>query len=140
MSKFQKGHKSYERTPEWRKKMSERLKKNPINYWLGKKRPDMLGNKFNTPLYGKDNIFSKIKFIGKDHAKWKGDDVGYDALHRWVYRNLGKPSKCEFCEKIEERSSYIHWANKSGEYKRDLADWLRLCAKCHYHYDREGIR
>jgi len=25
----------------------------------------------------------------------------------------------------------IHWHNISGEYKRDVSDWIRLCAKCH---------
>lgn len=71
---------------------------------------------------------------GEKNFKWKGDQVGYDALHDWVKRNLGLPKKCEQCETTEPNTKY-EWANISGEYKRDLADWKRLCRKCHYHYD-----
>lgn len=68
------------------------------------------------------------------HPNWKGDEVGYDALHKWIKRKLGKPSKCENCKKQFEGKN-IHWANKTGLYKRNTTDWLRLCAKCHRQYD-----
>src|ERR1035437_1026466 len=32
---------------------------------------------------------------GENSILWKGDDVGYRALHRWVENHLGKPTKCE---------------------------------------------
>lgn len=104
---------------------------------LGKKRPDMVGNKFTLVKYGKDNYFSKVKFKGDNHGMWKGDKVGYHALHTWLKRELGTPMVCEFCKIEKENGRQIHWANKSKEYKRDLTDWLRLCAKCHWHYDRD---
>ncbi|MEK6880161.1 MAG: DUF2256 domain-containing protein [Nanoarchaeota archaeon] len=69
---------------------------------------------------------------------WKGDDVKYGTLHDWVYRHLGKPTKCEFCGKKGLKSRQIHWANKSHEYKRELSDWLQLCVKCHSKYDKKG--
>src|SRR3990167_386523 len=106
-----------------------------IGYWKGKKRPDMVGNKFTPKKYGEDNIFFKHNFVGEKHANWKGDKVGYEALHDWVNRKLGKPEICEFCGKDGLKGRMIHWANKSGKYLRKLSDWLRLCAKCHYHYD-----
>ena len=68
--------------------------------------------------------------------RWKGSDVGYVALHMWVAKYLGKPTTCEHCGKIDLKGSKIHWANKSREYKRDLSDWIRLCALCHSKYDR----
>jgi hypothetical protein len=68
-------------------------------------------------------------------TNWKGDDVGYRALHGWVQKHLGKPTKCEFCKLEFNNSRQIHWANKSHEYKRDLSDWLRLCVSCHKQYD-----
>jgi len=60
------------------------------------------------------------------NVNWKGDDVGYVALHKWVANKRGKPTKCEHCGKIEENSRKIQWANKSGKYLRDLDDWIRL--------------
>jgi len=71
-------------------------------------------------------------------SSWKGDDVGYGALHKWIYRKLGQPDTCEHCAESELKNNKIHWANKSGEYKRQLTDWLRLCVSCHSKYDKEN--
>ena len=69
------------------------------------------------------------------NGMWKGDKVGYYGLHIWVTGHLGRPLKCEHCKKSGLKGRQIHWANKSGEYKRDLADWIRLCVPCHKKYD-----
>lgn len=70
--------------------------------------------------------------------RFKEDGVGYVALHSWVSKYLGKPTTCEFCKKTDLTGCQIHWANVSREYKRDLSDWIRLCAKCHKKYDGYG--
>lgn len=62
---------------------------------------------------------------------WKGDRVGYAALHAWVRRHLIMPSKCELCK----RSAKLDLANISQQYKRDLKDWEWLCRKCHMNKD-----
>lgn len=81
--------------------------------------------------------FRSINFVDDKHPGWKGSEVGYSGLHRWVAKKLGKPNQCEHCGKIVTKMRHIHWANKSQEYKRDLTDWLRLCAICHIKYDKE---
>ena len=124
-------------TEETRLKMSQ----NNANFWLGKKHPHsketiekiVKANKKNGVL----DYFKKHKFIGENHGLWKGNKVGYDALHSWLYREMGQPDTCEFCGKTGLKGKSIHWANKSRKYKRNLNDWLRLCAKCHYTYDRK---
>ena len=80
----------------------------------------------------------KISKANKEEKawQWKGDDVGYHALHAWVVRHKGKPTKCEHCGKDGLKGHEIHWANKSGKYLRNLNDWLRLCVKCHKKYDK----
>lgn len=65
----------------------------------------------------------------KVHYNWKGDNVGYGQLHKWVRANLGKPSLCENC--LTTSAKIYDWANISGEYLRDLSDWARLCRPCH---------
>jgi hypothetical protein len=70
------------------------------------------------------------------HFAWKGDDVGYHALHLWVARKRGRPQECERCGTKAPRT--YHWANISNEYKRDLDDWIRLCAPCHRRFDYEN--
>jgi hypothetical protein len=77
----------------------------------------------------------KGKNKGKDNPSWKGDNVGYIPLHSWVYRELGKPVKCEHCGAVVG----LVWANKSMTYKRDLTDWIPLCKKCHAKYDGIGL-
>lgn len=64
---------------------------------------------------------------------WKGDKVGYSALHEWVKRMLGKPRFCEHCKRTDKIK--YEWANKSHSYRRDVNDWVRLCTLCHHKYD-----
>lgn len=71
---------------------------------------------------------------GNENANWKGDDVSYRNLHRWVERYLGKAEKCNECGKDSGR---IHWSNKDHKYKRNLNDWTSLCPSCHKYYDLE---
>ncbi len=68
----------------------------------------------------------------ENHPGWKGDQVGYLSLHKWVYKHKGKAATCEECGRTER----VQWANKSFEYKRELDDWLELCYWCHREYDK----
>ena len=77
--------------------------------------------------------------LADKNTSWKGDKVGYHGLHKWVARWLGKPTMCEHCKKDGLTGQKIHWANKSGEYLRELSDWIRLCASCHGAYDKKTI-
>jgi len=70
-------------------------------------------------------------FSGLNHPNWKGDEVGYHALHAWVNRHKGKATICAECNSVKN----VMWANKSHKYKRDLSDFIPLCAKCHRNYD-----
>lgn len=72
---------------------------------------------------------------GKENFNWKGDSVGYSALHSWIRKNKGTPKKCEHCGRTDKKK--YEWANISGEYKRDLNDWIRLCTKCHREFDKK---
>lgn len=60
----------------------------------------------------------------------------YASVHRWVRHHLGTPQHCEKCGTTEKRM--YAWANISGEYKRDLKDWMRLCYPCHARLDKAG--
>ena len=91
------------------------------NYWLrGKLNPNWKGNTQR----------------GNNSHNWRGNRVSYRSLHNWICRYKGKPKKCEHCGKDGLTGHQIHWANKDHEYKRNLTDWIRLCAKCHKRYDK----
>ena len=123
---------------ESRSKMSVTQKSNPTSYWKGKKR-DMPW--FDGKRNGNVNYFKNNKFIGESHKNWKGEEVGYDALHRWIIRYKGQPETCEKCGKTGLKKQQIHWANIDHKYKRVLDDFIRLCSMCHREYDKEnGLR
>lgn len=71
------------------------------------------------------------KHVGKQNPQWKGDSVGYKALHNWVKRNLVKPQTCHDCNQPKP----LDLANISQEYKRDISDWEWLCRSCHMKKD-----
>ena len=76
------------------------------------------------------------EFTNEGNPFWKGDKVSYTGIHKWVARHLGKPDTCKHCNKSGLTKQRIHWANISREYKRELSDWIRLCAYCHKQYDK----
>lgn len=124
---FQKGHK----INQGRKVNEEtRNKKSITNKLRGIKPPSTLGLKHS--------IESIEKRCGKNHYNWKGDNVGYFGLHEWVKKTMGQPKNCEHCPKTDLKGMKIHWANISGKYRRDVNDWVRLCVKCHWDFDRES--
>jgi hypothetical protein len=70
-------------------------------------------------------------FSGENHPLWKGDNVGFHALHTWLRRKYGIPKTCEFCGSTKN----VQWASKKQKYTRKRKDWLNLCASCHKKYD-----
>ena len=71
---------------------------------------------------------------GEKNGQWKGNKALYGSFHDWVYKWKGSPKKCEHCKSTDKK--IYHWANISGEYKRELNDWIRLCVKCHSDFDK----
>ena len=114
-----------------RKRMSEARRKlfanGFVNWCKGKKL---------SPEHCKKIGLSRQYPRNEEVHNWKGDKVGYAALHTWIQRKLGKPSTCQKCLKSGLSTKKIHWANISGEYKRDFSDWIRLCAICHHKMDK----
>lgn len=97
------------------------------------------GNRPARPIQRGQRISIETEFTsgrvkGINNTKWKGDRVGYFALHGWLYRNKKRTRTCEFCG-FKRRT---HFANKSGKYKRDLSDWIELCQRCHIRYDKDN--
>ena len=74
--------------------------------------------------------------VGVNHPRWKGDNVGYGALHSWIVRQMGRATRCEDCGKLNAKK--YEWANISKQYKRDVADWKSLCTSCHRKFDNIG--
>ena len=65
--------------------------------------------------------------LGAANGIWKGDNVGYSALHNWATSHIPKPQACSNCG----QSRRLEIANISQQYKRDTTDWEWLCRRCH---------
>lgn len=78
---------------------------------------------------------------GKNHPLWKAHAASYTTIHFWV-RKWKKPSNtCEKCGRKDLKERQIDWANIDHKYRRVLDDYIRLCRRCHWEYDREmGFR
>lgn len=84
----------------------------------------------------------------ENHYRWRGDDVSYVSLHKWIrlYKTLA--DGCENCGV----KCKLHAANISGEYRRDVNDYKWLCSSCHAvshgrskgsknpNYDNRGVK
>lgn len=74
-------------------------------------------------------------FKEEEHPCWKGDNVGYRAVHAWVSKWKGQPTTCEKCGRTNLTGRQIHWANIDHTYHKVLDDYIRLCRPCHGEYD-----
>ena len=115
------------------KPMSLMGKKNISKSKKGKKLTENHKKKLRKPKSISPKRFSNQ---GENHYEWKGNNVSYNGIHKWIQRKLGKPDTCKKCGKSKLKKHQIHWANISDEYKRDKNDWLRLCSGCHGKYDK----
>lgn len=99
--------------------------------------PQETKDKISIANKGKHNSLKTEFFKGDprvqddSHPRWKGDEASYFAKHMWIRRKLGNPVVCQFCGFKSDNHKRIHWANVSGEYKRELSDWISLCVPCH---------
>jgi len=83
------------------------------------------------------------KLAGDEHPNWKGDAVGYFALHAWIERHGRKTGICSHCGASPDpprgRTIGTEWANLSGDYQRDRDDYAEVCIPCHRAMDARGL-
>ena len=74
----------------------------------------------------------RIALLGNRSPHWKGDNVGYEAIHRWLRLYSKKTGVCKECEGIKSTD----WALIKGlKYERRRENYKELCRKCHIEYD-----
>lgn len=89
-----------------------------------------------TVAYGKPKRFRKGHHLRHGGAPWyKGDKVGYRALHTHLNKYYPKTGICDECGKAT-RTDYA--LIEGREYSREREDYRELCRKCHVDYDGIG--
>lgn len=70
--------------------------------------------------------------MAENNPMWKGNDISYAQLHRWVETRLIKPLQCPKCfrEKPLDLSN-ISNVYDPNTYTRELKNWKWLCRRCH---------
>lgn len=86
---------------------------------------------------------------GPEHWAYQKENPSYRAVHAWIVKKYGKAKQCENTKCVYPRKNkrgYMmfapksyQWANISGTYKRDRADFKELCASCHKLFDLHKI-
>lgn len=71
---------------------------------------------------------------GENHQYWKGDKVGYSAVHEWVKKYLPKPKVCNRCN-LEKK---LDLSVNDYKYTRELENWEWICRSCHCKKDDNG--
>ena len=73
--------------------------------------------------------------IGKKSRRWKGNKASYVAKHMWIIKHYGNAKRCSIDP--SHKAKRYEWANVSGEYKRDISDYMELCPSCHRKMDHD---
>lgn len=149
--------KGYKPTLAHREKLRQAKLKNPVRYWLGKKRPEMaLQNaRVFTGKITKEETKLKLHnihialgttpphFTGEQSSNWKGDKSGYGGMHKWLYTHYGSAYKCENRENSVlafectlTSNTFQYAKRKESKYTRDITDYFQLCVSCHVKYDK----
>jgi hypothetical protein len=73
----------------------------------------------------------------ENHHCWKGDKASYSSKHERIRHKYGRPEQCEQCglQNTKYGRSIIQYANLSGKFLVDRADWKVLCPSCHKLFD-----
>lgn len=66
---------------------------------------------------------------------WKGDGARYRTKHDWVRTRKGR-ARDHWCGICKEKQA-MDWSNKDHKYKRNLDDWMAVCRKCHFWWDKK---
>lgn len=83
--------------------------------------------------FKRDNKGRFLSNSDDKHPMWKGDDASYSAIHHWIKNKKGKALYCS--NNINHINRKYNWANISGEYLRDVNDYVPLCISCHKKMD-----
>jgi hypothetical protein len=73
--------------------------------------------------------------VSEANPLWKGEFVGYSALHSWLNRHYPKTGICEHCGADGKRTEYANL--NEHQYARNRADYVELCVACHRALDQQ---
>ena len=85
----------------------------------------------NSYVHGHNNRHL-IGGSGDSNVRWKGDDAGRSAIHKWLNKHWPLTGTCEQCGATDRRTGY---SNVDHKWRRERDDYRELCDRCHRYYD-----
>ena len=79
------------------------------------------------------------------HHNWNNKKFGkhknitlyqYYSIHRWIKYHYGKADRCAISK--SHLAINFNWANISGNYIKNINDWIKLCPQDHAFMDKLG--
>jgi len=133
---FKKGHPNFRKNSPWNKgKKGVQIAWNkglPKEQQPCYKKPSWNKGKKDWMSDKQKNIIRE-KCSGKNQWQWKGNKVGYRALHNWIRSHKPKSLYCEKCGKVTDK---LDASSIDHTYERDISKWRWLCRKCHKQGDK----
>lgn len=90
-----------------------------------------------------DPLYAATPRTGSAGSNWKGDIVGYEAVHKRATQTL--PRQCRACGTTEGRlevallhgvpADRVKLDERNGPFSIGAKDYVRLCVGCHRRYD-----
>lgn len=137
--KLRQAHIGKTHTDEWKKQHSERMSGDGNSFYnrhhseTTKEKLRQLNLGKVGPNKGKHmSNDTKNKIRGKKNRGWKGDSVGYGALHDYLRKYNPPPNSCQECSFI---TINLDLACITGIYNRDFKNYRYLCRPCHIKLD-----
>jgi hypothetical protein len=100
----------------------------------------LTGRQVNESFRNKMQKIALERVKNGTHNFYKGDAIGYGAIHDWLRNKFGKSNHCENkkCESINPKM-YV-WAKlKNKKYERKRENFIQLCQSCHVKYDKNKL-
>lgn len=141
-AKISRANKGRKRTPEWIAKLSKAKKKNPVRYWLGKKRPPHSLETRKKMSNSQKRINNKPPVRrGSDNNLWRGGVTPVNHAIRWsaamaAWRKavfVRDKHTCQSCKK-QGGTLNAHHIKPFAQYRDlrfDISNGITLCESCH---------
>lgn len=75
---------------------------------------------------------------GETNPFWRGEEVRYSGVHKWLQRNYPKTGVCEHCGDTGY-TEYAYVGDDPRGFERDRAKYVELDAKCHRILDENPV-
>ncbi|KKL10503.1 hypothetical protein LCGC14_2555180, partial [marine sediment metagenome] len=137
--KMSDSHKGKKCSEETKRKISESYNRPKVREKYSNAMKEKWRNpEFRERMTGENHPKGRLGKFGKESSEWKGDNVGYGAIHKRVQKRKIKPKNCEICgepEFYDNNHGRLELSDKTGLCIDDNNNFQYVHQSCHKKYD-----